>query len=118
MKIVNNVPVWGNMIDVKALNQIETCLKTAYMAAMMADHHSGYSVPIGGVVAYRNQVSPSGVGFDIACGNMAVLTDLHFDEIKNRISLIADDIFNNISFGVGRKNNERVDHPLSENMSI
>jgi tRNA-splicing ligase RtcB (3'-phosphate/5'-hydroxy nucleic acid ligase) len=32
-------------------------------------------VPIGGVVAYEDSISPSGVGFDIACGNKAVLTD-------------------------------------------
>ena len=37
----------------------------------MADHHLGYAVPIGGVVAYKGRVSPSGVGFDIACGNKA-----------------------------------------------
>ena len=117
MKIVNNVPVWGNMIDVKALNQIETCYKTATHAALMADHHSGYSVPIGGVVAYRNQISPSGVGFDIACGNMAVLTDLHFDEIKNHIPELADQIFSQLAFGVGRKNNEKVEHPIFEDGS-
>ena len=39
----------------------------------MADHHKGYAVPIGGVVAYKDAISPSGVGFDIACGNKAVL---------------------------------------------
>lgn len=31
-------------------------------------------MPIGGVVAYDGAISPSGVGFDIACGNKAVLT--------------------------------------------
>ncbi|MFB5676323.1 RtcB family protein [Paenibacillus terreus] len=37
-------------------------------ALLMADHHKGYSQPIGGVVAYEGQISPSGVGYDIACG--------------------------------------------------
>jgi hypothetical protein len=46
-----------------ALSQIKTCAKTADKVALMADHH--YAVPIGGVVAYKNSISPSVVGFDI-----------------------------------------------------
>ena len=42
----------------------------------MADGHVGYVMPIGGVAAYREQVSVVGVGFDIACGNAAIRTDL------------------------------------------
>ena len=34
----------------------------------MADNHLGYSMPIGGVAAYREMISPSGVGYDIGCG--------------------------------------------------
>ena len=33
-------------------------------------------MPIGGIIAYENAVSPSGVGYDIACGNKAVRTNL------------------------------------------
>jgi tRNA-splicing ligase RtcB len=79
----------------------------------MADHHKGYAVPIGGVVAYRDRISPSGVGFDIACGNKAVLTDASFTDVQMNIRTIMDDVFRIISFGVGRKNDdERVDHEL------
>jgi len=81
----------------------------------MADHHLGYAVPIGGVIAYEGQISPSGVGFDIACGNKAVLTDLRLHDISlvsGGISKIMDDIFSSISFGVGRVNDEKVDHDL------
>lgn len=112
MKKINNIPVWGDPVDEGALQQIQVCAKDAYKTALMADHHLGYAVPIGGVVAYRNKISPSGVGFDIACGNMAVLTDLTYADIKNRIKLIADDIFNTIEFGIGRKNATPVDHEL------
>ncbi len=38
---------------------------------LCADGHKGYAQPIGGVVAYRDPISISGVGFDIACGNLA-----------------------------------------------
>lgn len=47
---------------------------------LMADHHKGYSQPIGGVVVYDGQISPSGVGYDIGCGNKAVRTGLKIEE--------------------------------------
>ena len=75
MQIIDNVPVWGDPVDEGALKQIKTCYYIFGQAAMMADHHKGYGVPIGGVIAHENLVSPSGVGFDIGCGNKAVLTD-------------------------------------------
>lgn len=70
----DHVPVWGD-VDVKAIEQIQGVFPEADAAAIMADGHLGYSVPIGGVVAYANHISPSGVGFDIACGNKAALLD-------------------------------------------
>ena len=105
------VPFWG-VHEANTLTQIERCALTADRAALMADGHLGYAVPIGGVVAYKNRISPSGVGFDIACGNKAVLTDMMGFELRPDIKPIMDDIFSILSFGVGRKNNERVDHPL------
>jgi len=78
----------------------------------MADHHKGYAVPIGGVVAYKDSISPSGVGFDIACGNKAVLLDMPGSALRKDISPIMDSVWQTISFGVGRRNEERVDHSL------
>ena len=112
MQLIDNIPVWGTEVDEGAMSQIRTCAKTADHVAMMADHHKGYAVPIGGVVAYADSISPSGVGYDIACGNKAVLTDAPLAEVKANIKTIMDDIWNVISFGVGRKNDERVDHEL------
>ena len=112
MKMVGKIPVWGDPVDESALRQIENCARTADAAAMMADHHKGYAVPIGGVVAYEDSISPSGVGFDIACGNKAVRLDIPGAEVKAHIQKIMDDIWSEIAFGLGRKNNTRVDHEL------
>lgn len=113
MRIVGeDIPVWGDPIDSEAVKQIINCRKTADWAAMMGDHHKGYAVPIGGVVAYLNSISPSGVGYDIACGNKAVLTDANLDDVLENIETIMDDVYSNISFGIGQKNSEVVDHPL------
>jgi tRNA-splicing ligase RtcB len=114
MRFVNNIPIWGKDVDSGALSQIETCALTADKVALMADHHKGYAVPIGGVVAYKDAISPSGVGFDIACGNKAVRTNMTGIELRESISTIMDDLFKTIAFGVGRHNNESVEHPLFE----
>ena len=110
-KLIHGVPVWGEPLD-NAVAQIENCVKDAEYAALMADHHLGYAVPIGGVVAYEGKVSPSGVGFDISCGNKAVLLDAPAAEIKTNIKRIMDDIWGALSFGVGRTNEEKVDDDL------
>lgn len=82
----------------------------------MADGHVGYVMPIGGVAAYRNRASVVGVGFDIACGNAAIRTDLRADAFDQRdLTRIANEVQRSVSFGVGRTNRDDdapVDHPL------
>jgi len=112
-QIIKNIPVWGEPLE-NAVTQAITCAKRAVSVALMADHHPGYAVPIGGVVAYEGYISPSGVGYDISCGNKAVLLDADASEVRANIKTIMDDVWREISFGIGRKNNERVDHELFE----
>jgi tRNA-splicing ligase RtcB (3'-phosphate/5'-hydroxy nucleic acid ligase) len=112
MQKIDGITIFGDPVDQGALSQIRTCAKTADRVALMADHHKGYAVPIGGVVAYKDAISPSGVGFDIACGNKAVLTDAPASEVRENIGRIMDDVWRTISFGIGRNNNERVEHSL------
>jgi RNA-splicing ligase RtcB len=101
-------------VDQRAIDQLHRCAAAgdALAGALCADGHVGYSQPIGGVVAYPDHISPSGVGYDIACGNKAVRTDLLADDVRPDLGRIMDTIFDRISFGVGRKNDEPVDHPV------
>ncbi|MCE7989742.1 MAG: RtcB family protein [Caldilinea sp. CFX5] len=112
-QIVDNVPVWGEPLQ-DAVNQAVTVGKRAEAVALMADHHVGYAMPIGGVAAYGEHISPSGAGFDIACGNKAVLLNAPASEVRPFIKEIMDDVWKQISFGVGRKNAEEVEHELFE----
>ncbi len=109
--LIDGVPVWG-VPQQNAVDQILNCRRDATHVALMADHHQGYAVPIGGVVAYEGEVSPSGVGYDIACGNKAVRLDVPSAEVIANIKPIMDKIFSTLSFGVGRKNRADVDHEL------
>lgn len=114
--MIDGIPVWGEPLQ-NAVDQMKNALKTADGGALMADHHLGYSVPVGGVVAYRGKVSPSGVGFDIACGNKAVMTNARVEDIRPKIATIMDDVAKTLSFGIGRNNNEPFDHPLFEDQT-
>src|SRR3712207_7784475 len=74
--------------DEKTIAQLERCVRAEEGArgVLCADGHLGYSQPVGGVVAYREHVSVSGVGYDIACGNLAVRTDVPLDRKSTRLN--------------------------------
>ncbi len=100
--------------DANTLAQMKNCMAVGNVVAgvICADGHLGYAQPVGGVIAYEKQISISGVGFDIGCGNMAVRLDTPFTSIHDRLGTIIRDVHNVISFGVGRTNDERVEHEL------
>lgn len=106
--------VFGRPVYSDAVDQLNNVLSDdrAVAGALMADHHRGYSMPIGGVVSYQDAISPSGVGFDIACGNKAVRTELRASEFKDAIPGLMRQIQKDVAFGLGRSNSEPVDHEL------
>lgn len=105
--------------DEAAIAQLNTCLEhgDGVAGVLCADHHKGYSMPIGGVIAYPDYISPSGVGYDIGCGNKAVATSLFYSDIREDLPRIMDEIQRRISFGIGRPNNEPVDHPVFDRIN-
>lgn len=104
------------IIDKGAIDQLYNCIHSPEdRAVLTADAHYGYNHPIGGAVAYKDKISLSGVGFDIACGNKAVKTNIRAEDIN--VAKVMDEIFKRISFGVGRINNEPVDHAVLEEIA-
>ncbi len=100
--------------EAATLAQMRNCMGVGNVVAgvVCADGHLGYAQPVGGVIAYAGQVSISGVGFDIGCGNMAVRLDTPYAAIKDRAADILADVRRVVSFGVGRNNAERAEHAL------
>jgi tRNA-splicing ligase RtcB len=98
--------------DEATISQIDRCLavEEGALGVLCADNHLGYSQPIGAAIAYRDHISPSGVGYDIGCGNKAVRTPLKAEDVD--VPAIMDEIQKRISFGMGRVNDEPVDHPV------
>jgi tRNA-splicing ligase RtcB len=100
--------------DEATVAQMRNCMAVGNVVAgvICADGHLGYAQPVGGVIAYEKQISISGVGFDIGCGNMAVRLDTPYSAIEDKVGAIIKDVSRVISFGVGRTNEERVEHDL------
>ena len=115
---IKDIFVFGQeIIDEKCIEQLKNCYGEEDIAVLTADAHYGYHHPIGGAIAYRNFISVSGVGFDIACGNKAVKTNIRWDDLKSMISSVMTEVYNRISFGMGRPNDEPVDHPVLDQIA-
>lgn len=101
-------------VDKRAVEQMQRCADAgdAIASAVCADGHVGYSQPIGGVLACEDFISPSGVGYDIGCGNKAVATNLQYSDISGDLPKIMDEIAAKISFGMGVPNEDKIDHPI------
>jgi tRNA-splicing ligase RtcB (3'-phosphate/5'-hydroxy nucleic acid ligase) len=105
-------------VDQRSLEQLRRCMEAgdAEYGVLCADHHPGYSQPIGGAVAYEGYISPSGAGYDLGCGNKAALTNLRRDDLETPggVERLMGEITRQISFGMGVPAQERVDHPVLE----
>jgi tRNA-splicing ligase RtcB len=99
--------------DEATIAQINRCVEAGgERAVLCADGHKGYAQPIGGVIAYTDKISLSGVGFDIACGNLAILTDATRSQIASGMEEIMNDVVRDVSFGIGQTSKTRIDHEL------
>ena len=109
---MSHAVVFGEADD-RTRAQLARCLdaEPGALGVLCADNHLGYAMPVGGVVGYRHHVSPNGVGYDIACGNCAVRTNLIVRDVDVR--RVMDEVWKVIAFGLGRLNTERIDeHPV------
>ena len=73
------IKMWLDDIEDGAMEQIKNIANLPFVykwVAVMPDSHQGYGMPIGGVVALDNVISPNMVGVDIGCGMCAINTGL------------------------------------------
>lgn len=114
MRREGKITIFGDDHEEVTLEQMRKLCQDDRMVSgvLCADGHLGYSVPVGGVVAYRGFINVNGVGYDIGCGNKAVRLDVDADTVKENIYRTMNEVQKHISFGVGRKNNETVEHEL------
>src|SRR5712675_1362454 len=71
-------------IEEGAMHQMYQAAKlpVSIAGALMPDAHSGYGLPIGGVLATKNAVIPYGVGVDIGCRMCLSIFDIDPKELN------------------------------------
>jgi tRNA-splicing ligase RtcB len=81
----------------------------------MPDIHWGYGFCIGGVAATDPDeggvISPGGVGYDINCGVRLLRTDLDWDDVRDKIRPLVDQLFRDIPTGVGQSGAFKFEKP-------
>src|SRR6185369_3982789 len=103
-------------IEEGAMNQMNIAVKLpiAVAGALMPDAHSGYGLPIGGVLATENAVIPYGVGVDIGCRMCLSIFDIDPKELIAKENYFAREINEATLFGGGAQFKEASDHEVME----
>ncbi|MDH5477403.1 MAG: RtcB family protein [Nitrospinota bacterium] len=98
---MKQIKIFADHIEPDALEQFHSAMNQefAVKGALMPDAHSGYSLPIGAVVATDGMVLPAWVGYDIGCGMCAVRTTLLKHEILPHRAKIFDGMYRVIPTG-------------------
>ena len=107
---------WCKNPEQEAIKQAENIEKHPCLVGnvcLMPDTHSGYGMPIGGVVALDKAVCPNMVGVDIGCGMLAVKTSLT-DISKEQLLNIINGIKNNIPVGFSHQEKAQEDELFND----
>ncbi|MFH6994086.1 RtcB family protein [Flavobacterium sp. FlaQc-48] len=103
-----------NEIDQQAKFQLYDSLKLpiSVAGALMPDAHSGYGLPIGGVLATDNAVIPYGVGVDIGCRMSLSIFDLPASYFKGKEHQLQAILKDNTKFGMNETHATKADHDV------
>jgi len=116
-KLGVEINIFGQeFIDEGAMHQIHQASKLpiAVASALMPDAHSGYGLPIGGVLATDNAVIPYGVGVDIGCRMCLSIFDMDVKELSNKESYFARELNEATLFGSGAQFQQASNHEVME----
>jgi len=88
-------------IDQKAVDQMEVAMKlpVAIKGALLPDAHLGYGLPIGGVLATKNEIIPYAVGVDIGCRMALSILEMPAREFKKNEYALKTALKENTHFG-------------------
>lgn len=107
---------WGVGLDASAVQQLANAcaLPVAVAGALMPDAHSGYGLPIGGVLATEDCVIPYAVGVDIACRMRLTVYDRKASTIAGQKDRLANIIESETRFGMGCEFKQRRQHDVMD----
>lgn len=104
-------------IEADAWTQMKVAMKLpiAVAGALMPDAHSGYGLPIGGVLATENAVIPYGVGVDIGCRMCLSVFPIPASDFKKHEKSFERALVENTIFGAGGEWGKSGNHEVIEN---
>jgi tRNA-splicing ligase RtcB len=107
-------------IEQGAMDQMNIAAKLpiAIAGALMPDAHSGYGLPIGGVLATDNAIIPYGVGVDIGCRMCLSVFDIDPKELTQREAYFTREINEATLFGSGGQFKQASDHEVMEDRAF
>lgn len=93
--------IYAEVVEPTAIEQFESAmsLDCVVRGALMPDVHAGYALPIGAVVATRDHIFPSWVGYDIGCGMSTIRTSFSKEDVQANSKRIFDDIYRSVPVG-------------------
>jgi len=105
-----------NVIDEQAKYQLYDALKlpVAVAGALMPDAHSGYGLPIGGVLATDKAVIPYGVGVDIGCRMCLTVYPIKASYLKGKQHQLENILKEHTKFGMYETHDKKHDHEIFE----
>ncbi len=116
------IKLWLDDIDDNTLYQAQNLANLPFAfkhVCLMPDAHSGYGMPIGGVLAADGVIVPNAVGVDIGCGMCAVKTDLKFiPNIQKKLGKIVEEIRKKIPVGFTHHKNYQDEELMPQNYDI
>ncbi|MEP6746912.1 MAG: RtcB family protein [Bacteroidota bacterium] len=103
-------------IEEGAILQMDQAAKLpiSVAGALMPDAHSGYGLPIGGVLAAENAVIPYGVGVDIGCRMCLSIFDINPKDLVDKEAFFAREINEATLFGSGKQFDQPSDHEVMD----
>ena len=104
----------GRDIPFNAVDQMKEVMRIppALKGALLPDAHQGYAMPIGGVVGLHEAISPSFVGYDIACRMTTSFLDIGVENFKENKLNLFEDMKAVSRFGLGAKFDKPHDHEV------
>ncbi|XLS29124.1 RtcB family protein [Flavobacteriaceae bacterium M23B6Z8] len=105
-----------NEIDEAAKYQLYNALKlpVSVAGALMPDAHSGYGLPIGGVLATRSAVIPYAVGVDIGCRMCLTIYPLPISYLQGKKQQFVNMLAEHTKFGMNETHGVKHDHEIFE----
>jgi tRNA-splicing ligase RtcB len=116
------IKLWVDDVEDGSLGQAQNLANLPFAfshVCLMPDTHTGYGMPIGGVLAADNVIVPNAVGVDIGCGMCAVKTNVRADELeRGQLTQIMAGIREQVPLGFDRHKERQLETLMPQGFNV